>query len=109
VAPRSRNLLTYGTGGTTIVRQTDGSSVITEGGGTLTIPNQDFNRLSFRSNLVLRWEWLPGSTFFLIWQQNRLGSALLGERAGLGSLGDALRAPGENFLAVKASYWIAVR
>ena len=44
---------------------------MTDGATTFTIPQLDFNRLSFRSNLVLRWEWLPGSTAFLIWQQSR--------------------------------------
>ena len=31
----------------------------------------DFQVRSFRSNLVLRWEWRPGSFFYLVWQQNR--------------------------------------
>ena len=32
---------------------------------------RDFNTKSFRSNVVLRWEWKPGSTLFVVWQQNR--------------------------------------
>lgn len=31
----------------------------------------DFRRVSFRSTAVLRWQWRPGSTLFLAWQQNR--------------------------------------
>ena len=31
----------------------------------------DFNVRSFRSNLVLRWEWRPGSIFYMVWQQDR--------------------------------------
>ena len=30
----------------------------------------DFNFVQFRSNLVLRWEYVPGSTVFLVWSQN---------------------------------------
>jgi hypothetical protein len=30
--------------------------------------NRDFNTRSFRSNAVLRWEWRPGSTLFVVWQ-----------------------------------------
>ena len=30
----------------------------------------DFNFVQFRSNLVLRWEYVPGSTAFLVWSQN---------------------------------------
>lgn len=33
--------------------------------------NPDFNFTQFRSNMVLRWEYIPGSTFFLVWTQNR--------------------------------------
>lgn len=30
-----------------------------------------FNVFDFNSNLVLRWEYLPGSTLYLVWSQNR--------------------------------------
>ncbi len=33
--------------------------------------NPDFNFLEFRSNLVLRWEFKPGSALFLVWSQGR--------------------------------------
>lgn len=36
--------------------------------------NPDFNRLSFNTNVVLRWEYFPGSTLFLVWSQARSGS-----------------------------------
>lgn len=35
------------------------------------IDNPDFNFLQFRSNLVARWEFVPGSTVYLVWSQNR--------------------------------------
>lgn len=31
----------------------------------------DYNALYFVSNLVLRWEYIPGSTLYLVWSQNR--------------------------------------
>jgi len=31
----------------------------------------DFHFLQYRSNLVFRWEYKPGSTFFLVWSQGR--------------------------------------
>lgn len=37
--------------------------------------NPDFNFLQFRSNLVIRWEYRPGSTFFIVWQQGTSGGA----------------------------------
>jgi hypothetical protein len=33
--------------------------------------NPDFNVFSFRSNLVARWEYQPGSVFYLVWTQGR--------------------------------------
>ncbi|MGQ9800521.1 MAG: DUF5916 domain-containing protein [Candidatus Saccharicenans sp.] len=33
--------------------------------------NPDFNFRQFRSNLVLRWEYKPGCTLFLVWSQGR--------------------------------------
>lgn len=38
------------------------------------ISNPDFNFVQFRSNMVIRWEYIPGSTFFLVWTQNRTDS-----------------------------------
>jgi hypothetical protein len=33
----------------------------------------DFNFYEFHSNLVVRWEYIPGSTLFLVWSQGRTG------------------------------------
>ena len=33
----------------------------------------DFNFGQFRSNMVIRWEYIPGSTVFLVWTQERNG------------------------------------
>ena len=44
-------------------------------------PIRDFNVRSFRSNLVLRWEWRPGSTLYLVWQQDRETDEILRTRA----------------------------
>src|SRR5690606_31673113 len=67
-AARSRELREYGAAGTgtEIMRNEDRSYTVTDGTSTIALPNLDFNRLSFRSNLVLRWEWLPGSTAYFI-------------------------------------------
>ncbi|MDX1439583.1 MAG: DUF5916 domain-containing protein, partial [Rubricoccaceae bacterium] len=42
-----------------------------DGGDSFSIGNPDFNFRSLRGNAVLRWEWRPGSTLFLVWQQQR--------------------------------------
>jgi len=108
-APMARDLRLYGTDGTSITAQPDGSHVVTDGAEVFPIDNLDFNRIFLRSNLVVRWEWAPGSTLFLVWQQNRARSSNTGEFVDLGSLGDTFGAPGDNFLALKVSYWIGLR
>jgi hypothetical protein len=35
--------------------------------------NPDFNFGQFRSNMVIRWEYIPGSTVFLVWTRERNG------------------------------------
>ncbi|WP_430410374.1 DUF5916 domain-containing protein [Kordia sp.] len=35
--------------------------------------NPDFSFVQFRSNLVLRWEYIPGSELFLVWSQGTTG------------------------------------
>jgi hypothetical protein len=110
-APRSRTLRTYGASGTgsTITRESNGTSTVRDGADTFTLQPLDFNRLSFRSNLVLRWEWLPGSTAFLIWQQRRQDANGAGQLIAPHDLWDSVRATGDNFFAIKISRWLGAR
>ncbi len=107
-AAGSRFLRTYGSDGTTTDRQGDGSLEVLDGEDAFVIPNQDFNIRSFRSTAVLSWEWRPGSTVFLVWQQARSRRLDMGVGAGLGDLFGSLAAPGENLFAIKVSYWIGL-
>jgi hypothetical protein len=75
---------------------------------SVTLPASDFTVASFRSNAVLRWEWRRGSTLFLVWQQNRGASSGSARPVRPGDLFDGLGAPGDTFLAVKLTYWLAV-
>lgn len=107
-APKRRDLRTYGTDGTSIAKNGDGSHTVTAGATTFALVNRDFNVLSFRSNLVLRWEWNRGSTLYLVWQQNRQSYDTVGERVRVGDLWSTTRADGDNYLALKISYWFPV-
>ncbi|HUP88337.1 MAG TPA: DUF5916 domain-containing protein [Longimicrobiales bacterium] len=75
----------------------------------LGLPNLDFNVRSFRSNVVMRWEWRPGSTLFLVWQQNRSANEAVGDHVTPHSVWDALSDRGTNFFAVKLNYWIPIK
>jgi hypothetical protein len=105
-APRSRDLRVYGEDGTSVVREADGLRV-TDGLSTFTIDHRDFNVRSFRSNLVLRWEWRPGSTLYVVWQQNRESETELGSRVGGRDLFGSFSAPGDNIFAIKTTWWLS--
>jgi hypothetical protein len=47
-----------------------------------TFDKPDFNFGQFRSNMVIRWEYIPGSTVFLVWTQEQNGSFY--DRSGAG-------------------------
>jgi hypothetical protein len=118
-------LRTYGTDNTTIARDSSGNYVVSDAanGQVFGLANNDFNVLSYRSNVVLRWEWRPGSALFLVWQQNRASDCSAGFDTGachqadrtpgsgvdVGDLLASRRVPGDNILVVKASYWLSVR
>jgi hypothetical protein len=107
--PRSRERLQYGTSGTTLRLNPDGSRVVTDGAATIHLRNRDFNTLSFRSNVVLRWEWRAGSTIYVVWQQDRAGTDVLGTRVNVGDAFRSITAPGPNIFLVKTSFWLPVR
>ncbi|MXY49970.1 MAG: carbohydrate binding family 9 domain-containing protein [Gemmatimonadetes bacterium] len=70
--------------------------------------DRDFNIQSLRMNVVLRWEYRPGSRVFLVWQQTR------SERDENGALdigrdfGNLFGGESENIFIVKFNYWFGV-
>jgi hypothetical protein len=58
--------------------------------------------------VLLRWEYLPGSTLYLVWTQARYGDH---GRYGIGlqeRFGDAFGLPREDVLMVKGTYWFSL-
>jgi len=98
--------LTYGTGATTIADLPDGSRAVRAGDSAFTLAARDFNVRSFRSNVVLRWEWRPGSTLYAVWQEDRSASAVAGRRVDAGDMFRSLTAPGAHYFVVKTSFWL---
>ncbi|MDZ7779115.1 MAG: DUF5916 domain-containing protein [Gemmatimonadota bacterium] len=66
----------------------------------------DFNVRRFRSNAVLRWEFRPGSTLFLVWSQGRDDSAGLGDFDLSRDLGNLFGVAPRDVFMVKLSYWL---
>jgi len=111
---RSYDLREYGTDGTTIEEiveeDEDGNSTriyeVTDGAETFYLDDFNFNTVSFRSNLVMRWEFRPGSTLFVVWQRNLSDYANIGDPVNVSDMFSSLGAAGQNILAIKLSYWL---
>ena len=70
------------------------------------VGSPDFNIRQLNTNAVLRWEYRPGSTLFVVWSQGRSDFAADGRFQLRRDTGDLFRAPGTNVLLIKASYWL---
>ena len=108
IAARSRQLREYGIDGSTLTTLPDGTRRVTDGTSSFTLRNsEDFNVQSFRSNLVLRWEWRAGSTLYLVWQQDGESELITPNRVSVGDMFGSLGRRGDNFFAIKMSYWFS--
>jgi hypothetical protein len=62
----------------------------------------------FNSNLVIRWEYRPGSTLFLVWTQGRNDfQAAAGPNGVSGDLQNLFNLRPDNTFLVKVSYWLS--
>jgi hypothetical protein len=118
-APRSLRRLEYGRDfGTVVVTpaanpardpatiQLDADTL---GGGapTFTFTDPTFTFRSLRGNAVLRWEYRPGSTLFLVWTRtSQIPDLPRGDIRFGRDAGDLFQGPAENIFLVKVSYWL---
>jgi hypothetical protein len=66
-----------------------------------------FSFKQLRTNAVLRWEYLPGSTLFLVWAHGREGFAADEERKSWqDELGGLMDLDPDNTFLLKVSYWL---
>jgi hypothetical protein len=68
--------------------------------------NPEFNQSTFNANVLLRWEYLPGSTIYLVWTQGRFDdrgdySVGFGRR-----FSDTFAVPHEDVLLLKMTYYL---
>ena len=68
--------------------------------------DRDFNSRSLRGTGVLRWEWRPGSTLYLVWQQRRSGSDAFGDLDLTRDVEALFRERPENVFMLKIRYWL---
>jgi hypothetical protein len=112
---RSFDFRVFGKDGSTIIRNVnaDGSTgsydLDPDGNGpapAMNISNPNFNFVSLRGNAVLRWEYLPGSTLFLVWTQSRSDNVVDGTFALNGSFNRLVSSKPDNIIMLKLTYWI---
>jgi hypothetical protein len=70
--------------------------------------DRDFNRRSLIGNAVLRWEYRPGSTLFLVWQRQQRGGINDGSFDLGRDIGALFDAPADNVFMVKVNYWLGL-
>jgi hypothetical protein len=79
-----------------------------DGRPSLSFGRPDFRQTSLRSTAVLRWEYRPGSTLFVVWGSDR-ETFSRDERLALPrDVLSALRGPASHTLLIKASYWLGL-
>ena len=79
-----------------------------DGAPDYTFADKDFNVRSLIGNAVLRWEYRPGSTVFIVWQRQQERDDGFGN-FDLGRDLDALwGAPAQNRFILKLNYWLGL-
>ncbi len=73
-----------------------------------TLSNPNFNFRQFRSNLVLRWEYRPGSTLFLVWTQERTGYDNAGDFSFGRDFDSLFTTDATNVFLVKVNRWFSL-
>lgn len=92
--------ISYDEGNDTYMIDPDGSG----GAPVFAVGNPDFNYKSLRGTVVLRWEYRPGSTLYLVWTQNRADYSHPGDFRFGRDFGNLLKAPGDNIFMAKFTY-----
>jgi len=111
-APRGIEKLVYGTDVGTVVTQPGDPPVHQidpDGGGpaeAFEIEDPSFTVRALRANAVLRWEYLPGSTLFLVWTRSSEDALAVGNLDFSRDARAVFRGPSENIFLVKLNYWL---
>jgi hypothetical protein len=70
--------------------------------------NPDFNYSQFRSNLVFRWEYRPGSQIYFVWSQERTKYIMPGNNSVYDAAWDLRDVFPNNIFLIKINYWFSV-
>lgn len=109
--PRSFDFNVYGADVGTASRDstTGRHTVDPDGSGpaeAFTVADNSFNARSMNATGNLRWDWRPGSTMFLVWQQRRSSPAMFGNFDLQRDLRGIFQQRADNTVLFKFSYWL---
>jgi len=79
-----------------------------DGTADYSFSDRDFNVRSLVGSAVVRWEYRPGSTIFLVWQRRQAGSVSTGDFDFGRDLGAMLDAPADDRFMIKVNYWLGL-
>lgn len=108
--PRSFDFAVYGKDKGTISEEDGVYEVDPDGSGSsgsFRFGNPDFNFRSVQGNAVFRWEYMPGSTLFLVWQQQRNDFERTGRFNAGRDFESLFNADPTNVFLIKLSYWFS--
>jgi hypothetical protein len=74
----------------------------------ITFENPDFNFRELRSNLVARWEYRPGSVFYLVWTHNRTSGESITNHSLDYNINQLFDQHASNVFLVKFNYWFSL-
>lgn len=72
---------------------------------SFSIWNPDFNYKSLRANAVFRWEYLPGSTIYFVWTNEKVDYETSGRFEFGRDMRTLLRDRPDNVFSIKLTYW----
>lgn len=107
-APRQVAKSVYGRDAGTIAEDGKSYTVDPDGAGPaepFSFDKPDFNLRSLRGNAVLRWEFRPGSTLFLVWTQSRSDEAPVGDFDFGRDVRALFEADADDIFLLKINYW----
>lgn len=111
--PRKGDYNFYGENGSSVTYNAtnDEYEINPEGNGDndkFMLYNPNFNIKSFRANMVLRWEALPGSIFYLVWTHDRQNYERPGEFNFKEDFTSIITEEPDNIFLLKFSYWFDI-
>jgi hypothetical protein len=89
-------------------RRLVGTSDFTPYPASADLSGEDFNSHALNSNLVLRWEYHPGSTLYLVWSQARDAEFSMPFTSFSDDVRETFRTAPANVLLLKVSYWLSI-